>query len=109
MNKKKLLFILKKKRIPFVNLTVDLKNKKDLDIFIKNDSKFRSENFIYGKNSIKESCQYTRTLIDFFITTKLLKISLSLTFLTKFHLKKVLLQDMFLKLINLKILKRTLK
>ena len=61
------------------------------------------------KNSIKESCQYTKTLIDFFITTKLLKISLSLTFLTKFHLKKVLLQDMFLKLINLKILKGTLK
>lgn len=68
-----------------------------------------SKSLFMEKNSIKESCQYSKTLTDFFITTKLLKISLSLTFLTKFHLKKVLLQDMFLKLINLKILKGTLK
>ena len=50
MNKKKLLFILKKKRIPFLNLTLDLKNKKkDLDIFIENESKFKFEKLIYKK------------------------------------------------------------
>ena len=96
MNKKKLLFILKKKRIPFLNLTLDLKNKKkDLDIFIKNESKFKFEKLIYKKNSIKENYRYSKIKIDFFIITKLQKINLLLMLLIKFHLKKVLLPDMF--------------
>ena len=61
------------------------------------------------KKFYKRKLPVYKDINRFFITTKLLKISLSLTFLTKFHLKKVLLQDMFLKLINLKILKGTLK
>ena len=65
-----------------------------------------SKNLLW-KKFYKESCQYTRTLM-YFATTKFLKISLSFTLLQNF-IKKVLLQDMFLKLINLKILKGTLK
>ena len=68
MNKKKLLFILKKKKIPFVNLTVDLKNKKkDLDIFIKNDSKFRFEKFIYGKKFYKRKLPVFKDINRFFL------------------------------------------
>ncbi len=67
MNKKKLLFILKKKRIPFVNLTVDLKNKKkDLDIFIKKNSKLRFEKFIYGKNFYKRKLPVFKDINRFF-------------------------------------------
>ena len=98
MNKKKLFFILKKKRIPFLNLTLDLKNKKkDLDIFIKNESKFKFEKLIYKKKFYKRKLSvfkdknrffyYNETSKNKFIIDVAYQISFKKSFVTRYVLK----------------------